>query len=195
MCVILEGTKKQFSRDEVIDAFLTNPDGVGVLVEGGKAPQKVRTLRSFLKIYDTIEEKSKVVFHFRISTGGVGLHPFKIPETEFYLFHNGIVGSSINGKPDTRLLAEKLRGLTLTDILSSLTFLNKKGKGKFTVATADLKVCKCIGFKTRSNENHILPFVSPYAHLRSYPTTNKKTKPLKYEPENFDEVEGWNNMY
>ena len=155
MCVILVNQKNKIKRSEIIAAWMVNPDGGGAAREGGSQIKKFKTLNSMLKWYDQVPNNCNVVLHFRISTGGIGLHPFKIPCTPFYLFHNGICGSSRNGKPDTRILAERLRGMDISDILAALIFLNKKGKGKFTVCTVDLSYCKSIGFTFRSNENHL----------------------------------------
>ena len=134
---------------------MVTSDGAGLIVEGADRPFKFKTLKSFLNFYKTIDDNKKIIAHFRISTGGIGMHPFKIPYTPFYLFHNGICGKSFNGKSDTRILAQKLAGLELSEIESALIFLNKTGKGKFCISTSDLSFSKCIGFNFRSNENHL----------------------------------------
>ena len=155
MCVILTNKKQKISIDEVISAWMVNSDGAGLIVEGEDHPFKFKTLKSFLNFYKKIDENKKIIAHFRISTGGVGMHPFKIPYTPYYLFHNGICGKSRNGKSDTRILAQKLSGLEFSEIEAALIFLNKTGKGKFCISTSDLSFSKCIGFTFRSNENHL----------------------------------------
>ena len=160
MCVILNLTKKELSKKELLQAWYTNPDGASIWATGMPQPLKFERFFNFSKFinsseYAAIPDGAQVVAHFRISTGGRGVHPFKIPNTSYWLYHNGICGKSRGNKSDTQLLAESLRGLNEAQIVEYLQIVNDRGGGKFLLLDPTTGKIKEIGFTKRSNENHL----------------------------------------
>lgn len=161
MCVIIIGTKKNVSKEEVMRAWLTNSDGFGMLIKN--KIHKGLKLTSLLKYYKELKDNEKFILWCRISTGGYSLQPCPLGNG-LYLFHNGICGKSEGMLSDTAILARSIYGMNINDIKEYLTLLNRLNKGKFVVA--DLKTVNFwqTGLNERngvyrSNENH-LPYFS-----------------------------------
>lgn len=101
MCLIAFVPKgKSLSRDVIDKANQVNPDGIGVMSElgvekfyGNKQLKRARHLIGLLA-----KEGLPHAVHWRFAThGSRGLalcHPFKLPNTEAYLMHNGVIGST-----------------------------------------------------------------------------------------------------
>ena len=179
MCVIIRKKNNvKIDKKELINAYLSNPDGFGIL-QNGKAPiygEKIADLMNFCNQHLT--DENDLIFHFRISTGGDGLsnlHPFKIKLTDSpttYLFHNGICGKSDGKKSDTHQLADSLSGTDFDSATEVLKVLNENGKGKFILCSVDFSKYFEVGIEYskdgigRSNENHI-PYINRSSSVSS----------------------------
>ena len=201
MCVIIRKKNNvKIDKKELINAYLSNPHGFGIL-QKGKVPiygQKIADLMNFCNQHLT--DKSDLIFHFRISTGGDGLsnlHPFKIKLTDCtaYLFHNGICGKSDGKRSDTHQLADSLSGTDFESATEVLKVINENGKGKFILCSVNFSKYFEIGIEYakdgigRSNENHI-PYVkrsssaafckSNYIGGHYYPQEDRSSYELEY---------------
>lgn len=126
MCVIFYQTKEQplFTYDEILNASLTNPDGMGLMWNDGKSIKYRKgyfNVNDFYKDYVEIKKNPKtqdVALHFRIGTGSAidvaNCHPFPITKVEKRIraskghcdvgvMMNGIIGNSTKQFSDTAL--------------------------------------------------------------------------------------------
>lgn len=139
MCVIIyKKAEIELSKKTLEDACTKNPDGLGIAYRDGNLWQVKKTLKpttdKITKLCKLLEGKESVI-HARIATsGGVTLrnvHPFF--DTDFMLFHNGII-SSLNGiddnQSDTQLLFYLLQNKKV-DRNEILTNLATKTGSKF----------------------------------------------------------------
>lgn len=143
MCVIIyKNEKTSLDFETVRLAYDTNPDGVGVAINGGDtwtitkymypSRQQLKTLCNNLK-------DKEAILHFRIATsGGVNIdncQPFLFDNDQQVLFHNGVV-YSLNGisshKSDTRLLIDILEK-EKEDINNILFNISEKSNNKFVL--------------------------------------------------------------
>ena len=126
MCVIFYQTKEQplFTYEEILNASLTNPDGMGLMWNDGKSIKYRKGYFNVDKFYaDYVEIKNApttgdVALHFRIGTGSAidvaNCHPFPITKVEKRIraskghcdvgvMMNGIIGKSTKQFSDTAL--------------------------------------------------------------------------------------------
>lgn len=159
MCVIIYKKSESITRDELSQAFITNPDGWGWLTPSEFKPHRGKTLAALL---NSAPPAGAVVW-CRISTGGTTLQPVEIELKNgqaVYLFHNGIVGKSNGNKSDTQVLADTCKGITLNDLKAICDYLHKKTGSKFAIIQKDKEPIfyggKRDGDEWRSNENHLI---------------------------------------
>lgn len=126
MCVIFYQTKEQasFTYEEVQNAALTNPDGMGLMWNDGKSIKFRKgyfNVKNFYDDYISIRKMpttKDIALHFRIGTGSnvdvANCHPFPITSVNKRLkarqgscdvgvMMNGIIGSSTKEFSDTAL--------------------------------------------------------------------------------------------
>ena len=126
MCVIFYQTTKQpsFTYEEIQNAALTNPDGMGLMWNDGKSIKFKKgyfNVNDFYNDYVNIKNNpkiSEVALHFRIGTGSnvniANCHPFPITSVpkrikakqgscDVGVMMNGIIGSSTKEFSDTAL--------------------------------------------------------------------------------------------
>jgi hypothetical protein len=126
MCVIFYQTKEQpsFTYEEIQNAALTNPHGMGLMWNDGKSIKYRKGYFNVVDFYDDyidIKENPSTVdiaLHFRIGTGsnidGANCHPFPISSVpkrikslkghcDVGVMMNGIIGSSTKEFSDTAL--------------------------------------------------------------------------------------------
>lgn len=126
MCVIFYQTKEQtsFTYEEIQNAALTNPDGMGLMWNDGKSIKFRKGYFNVKKFYDDYISIRKmpttkdIALHFRIGTGSnvdvANCHPFPITSVNKRLkakqgscdvgvMMNGIIGSSTKEFSDTAL--------------------------------------------------------------------------------------------
>lgn len=126
MCVIFYQTKEQplFTYEEIKNAALTNPDGMGLMWNDGKSIKWRKgyfNVDDFYDDYVDIKENPKtqdMALHFRIGTGSnidiANCHPFPITRVEKRIkaakghcdvgvMMNGIIGDSTKEFSDTAL--------------------------------------------------------------------------------------------
>lgn len=126
MCVIFYQTKEQasFTYEEIQNAALTNPDGMGLMWQDGKTIQYKKgffNVNEFYNFYTDIKNNPKtgdIALHFRIGTGsnidGANCHPFPITSVpkrikslkgtcDVGVMMNGIIGDSTKEFSDTAL--------------------------------------------------------------------------------------------
>ena len=126
MCVIFYQTKEQplFTYNEILNASLTNPDGMGLMWNDGKSIKYRKGYFNVDKFYnDYVEIKNNpttqdMALHFRIGTGSAidvaNCHPFPITKVEKRIraskghcdvgvMMNGIIGASTKEFSDTAL--------------------------------------------------------------------------------------------
>lgn len=158
MCVIIYKKNETITREELSQAFITNPDGWGWITPTECKPHRGKTLAALL---DSAPPAGAVVW-CRISTGGATLQPveIKLQDRTVFLFHNGIVGKSSGSKSDTQVLADLCKGVTLEDLKAICNYLHKKTASKFAIIQKDKEPIfyggKRDGDDWRSNENHLL---------------------------------------
>lgn len=130
MCVIFYQTKEQasFTYDEIQNASLTNPHGMGLMWNDGISIKYRKGYFNVKKFYDDYVEiknnpKTKdIALHFRIGTGSnidvANCHPFPITSVpkriksakgscDVGVMMNGIIGSSTKEFSDTALYVMK----------------------------------------------------------------------------------------
>lgn len=130
MCVIFYQTKEQasFTYDEIQNASLTNPHGMGLMWNDGISIKYRKGYFNVKKFYDDyIEIKNNpktidIALHFRIGTGSnidvANCHPFPITSVpkriksakgscDVGVMMNGIIGSSTKEFSDTALYVMK----------------------------------------------------------------------------------------
>lgn len=158
MCVIIYKKNEAITREELSQAFITNPDGYGWITPSEFKPHRGKTLATLL---NSAPPAGAVVW-CRISTGGATLQPveIKLKDRTVFLFHNGIVGKSSGNKSDTQLLADTCKGITFNDLKSICDYLHKKTASKFAIIQKDKEPIfyggKRDGDDWRSNENHLI---------------------------------------
>ena len=126
MCVIFYQTKEQplFTYEEIQNAALTNPDGMGLMWNDGKSIKYRKGYFNVADFYDDyvdIKENpttQDMALHFRIGTGSAvdvaNCHPFPITKVEKRIksakghcdvgvMMNGIIGKSTREFSDTAL--------------------------------------------------------------------------------------------
>ena len=126
MCVIFYQTKEQplFTYEEIKNASLTNPDGMGLMWNDGKSIKYRKgyfNVDDFYDDYVDIKENPKtqdMALHFRIGTGSnidvANCHPFPITKVEKRIkaakghcdvgvMMNGVIGESTKEFSDTAL--------------------------------------------------------------------------------------------
>lgn len=126
MCVIFYQTKEQplFTYEEILNAALTNPDGMGLMWNDGKSIKWRKgyfNVDDFYDDYVDIKENPTTLdmaLHFRIGTGSAidvaNCHPFPITKVEKRIraskghcdvgvMMNGIIGKSTKEFSDTAL--------------------------------------------------------------------------------------------
>ena len=126
MCVIFYQTKEQasFTYEEIQNAALTNPDGMGLMWNDGKSIKFRKgyfNVKNFYDDYISIRKMpttKDIALHFRIGTGSnvdvANCHPFPITSVNKRLkarqgscdvgvMMNGIIGSSTKEFSDTAL--------------------------------------------------------------------------------------------
>ena len=126
MCVIFYQTKEQplFTYNEILNASLTNPDGMGLMWNDGKSIKYRKgyfNVNDFYDDYVDIKENPTTLdmaLHFRIGTGSAvdvaNCHPFPITKVEKRIraakghcdvgvMMNGIIGKSTKEFSDTAL--------------------------------------------------------------------------------------------
>ena len=126
MCVIFYQTKEQplFTYEEIQNASLTNPDGMGLMWNDGKSIKYRKgyfNVTDFYNDYVSIKnakDTQDVALHFRIGTGSAidvaNCHPFPITKVEKRIkaskghcdvgvMMNGIIGKSTKEFSDTAL--------------------------------------------------------------------------------------------
>ena len=130
MCVIFYQTKNQtpFTYNEVQNAALTNPHGMGLMWNDGKSIKYRKgyfNVKDFYNDYVEIKNDPKtqdIALHFRIGTGsnidGANCHPFPITSVpkrikslkgscDVGVMMNGIIGTSTKEFSDTALYVMK----------------------------------------------------------------------------------------
>lgn len=123
MCVILIGN---ISQEQFRQALAQNGDGFSLFTEAQgliKSPSRRQVEEALGKFG---------IWHFRIATSGTvdkyNIHPFRVCDSKYLLYHNGVLGSGLNGMSDTHALAETLQNVgveTAKSVLASLSDNNK----------------------------------------------------------------------
>lgn len=141
MCIIIYSPEgKSISKETLELCGKNNSDGIGfALLAGNMAhvSKGYETLDEFKLQWDITHDLNiPFVIHFRISTGSevnsANCHPFDIQnnpkhlhyKSERILFHNGIVGQSTLKQSDTSILADCLRGMSLSKADKLLKLFN-----------------------------------------------------------------------
>lgn len=132
MCIILIGN---ITRAQYKNALLENPDGFSLYTkELGliKAPTKKEVDKAIGQFG---------IWHFRIATSGTkvttdpyNIHPFAICNGEYYLYHNGVLGSGLGNKSDTHALADLLSSASLETAKTVVKSLSQSNR--FVIANA-----------------------------------------------------------
>lgn len=146
MCVIIYKDKKTNLDFETVRlASISNPDGVGVAINGETwiIKKYMYPSRQQLKTLCNNLQDKEAILHFRIATsGGINLdncQPFLFDGDRQVLFHNGVI-SSLNGvsskKSDTRLLIDILEK-EKQDINNILFNIAEKTTNKFVLIDND----------------------------------------------------------
>lgn len=154
MCVIFYQTKEQtpFTYEEILNASLTNPDGMGLMWNDGKSIKFKKgyfNVDRFYNDYIEIKENPKTIdlaLHFRIGTGSnvdvANCHPFPITSVpkrikakqgscDVGVMMNGIIGKSTKEFSDTALyVMSNLKEYYEIDRRFFLHF-NKRGEALF----------------------------------------------------------------
>lgn len=105
MCIIVvKPYDKVLSRETLYNCWERNDDGGGIafIDKSTKEMTVYKELRKFKRFYNLYKkaeinalEKTAIVLHFRIATHGniceENIHPFKLPNHDLLLFHNGII--------------------------------------------------------------------------------------------------------
>ena len=154
MCVIFYQTKEQtpFTYEEILNAALTNPDGMGLMWNDGKSIKYRKgyfNVDKFFNDYVDIKADPKTVdiaLHFRIGTGSnvdvANCHPFPITSVpkrikskqgscDVGVMMNGIIGKSTKEFSDTALyVMNNLKEYYEIDRRFFLHF-NKRGEALF----------------------------------------------------------------
>jgi hypothetical protein len=84
--------------------------------------------------------KDFYVLHARLGTGGSreDLHPFRIPDTKYLLWHNGVLTNyGTQEKSDTKCLSEEMAGWELARIKQHLLGLHNLKNGNFVVGSVN----------------------------------------------------------
>lgn len=137
MCLIAFVPKgKSLTRDVIDKANQVNPDGIGVMSQKGVEKfygnKQLKRARSYINALAA--EGIGHAVHWRFAThGSRGLalcHPFKLPNAEAYLMHNGVIGSTAQDAnedaSDTLLYVNKLVDAPVTYRSGDdLTYWNK----------------------------------------------------------------------
>lgn len=137
MCLIAYVPKgKSLSRDVIDNANKVNPDGIGVMSQHGVEKfygnKQLKRARNYINALAA--EGLPHAVHWRWAThGSRGLalcHPFKLPNAEAYLMHNGVIGSTAHDAKedasDTLLYVNKLTDAPVTYRSGDdLTYWNK----------------------------------------------------------------------
>lgn len=119
MCLIAFVPKgKRLSRDVIDNANKVNPDGIGVMsaqgVEKFYGNKQLKRARNYINVL--ADGGIPHAVHWRYAThGSRGLalcHPFKLPNAEAYLMHNGVISATAQDAKedasDTLLYVNKL---------------------------------------------------------------------------------------
>ena len=154
MCVIFYQTKEQtpFTYEEILNASLTNPHGMGLMWNDGKSIKFKKgyfNVDDFYNAYIEVKENPKtidVALHFRIGTGSnidvANCHPFPITSVpkrikakqgscDVGVMMNGIIGKSTKEFSDTALyVMNNLKEYYEIDRRFFLHF-NKRGEALF----------------------------------------------------------------
>ena len=119
MCLIAYVPKgKSLTREVIDNANRVNPDGIGVMSAQGveKFYGNKQLKRARVYIAGLAKEGLSHAVHWRFATHGArGLalcHPFKLPNVEAWMMHNGVIGSTAKDADedasDTLLYVNKL---------------------------------------------------------------------------------------
>ncbi len=127
MCVILAGIG--IPKDAVEYAKRTNPDGYSVYTDASGLI-KNPTAKEQAAIYR--QKDVMTIYHFRIGTSGVknpsNVHPFKVCNGKYYLYHNGVLGAGKGKKSDTQCLGDLLADCDFETAKSVLTSLSDNNR-------------------------------------------------------------------
>lgn len=119
MCVILIGevTKEQHKL-----ALQQNKDGFSLFTADQglvKCPTKAQVQQALGRFG---------IWHYRIATSGMvdayNVHPFKVCNGKYLLYHNGVLGNGLEYMSDTHALAETLQKVSHTTAVSVLEALS-----------------------------------------------------------------------
>lgn len=130
MCIILIGRITEQMHNL---AKTQNPDGFSLFT----MKQGLVKAPTAQQVKDAIGKFG--IWHYRIGTSGkkgtYNVHPFEVCGGEYYLYHNGIVGTGVGDKSDTHALADLLFTADVKTARSVLTSLS--AHNRFVLVRAD----------------------------------------------------------
>ena len=141
MCIIIYNKQGTLKKEALVNSWLNNPDGAGIMYfyDGQitvikELTSRKKLVKKYFGIRKQYGEKLPICLHFRIGTSGQkninNVHPFEISAHGQYVMHNGILSDYVSQGHDlcdTGIFADKmlnnlpagyLNNGSITDLLS-----------------------------------------------------------------------------